>query len=41
MTLQKSVRCQICNEQKELNEVRPAKLIRQPIVDIIRKTHPD
>ncbi|HUX56994.1 MAG TPA: DUF1003 domain-containing protein [Bacteroidales bacterium] len=41
MTLQKSVRCQICNEQKELSEVRPAELVRQPIVDIIRKTHPD
>ena len=41
MTLQNSVRCQICNEQKELSEVRPAELVRQPIVDIIRKTRPD
>jgi uncharacterized membrane protein len=41
MTIQKTVLCQICNEQKELNEVIPAELVRQPIVDIIRKTHPD
>ena len=41
MTLQNSFRCQICNEQKEFSEVIPAELVRQPIVDIIRKTHPD
>ncbi|MBE0523166.1 MAG: hypothetical protein IBX40_02350 [Methanosarcinales archaeon] len=41
MTLQNTVLCQICNEQKELSEVRSAELVRQPIVDIIRKTHPD
>ena len=41
MTLQNTVLCQICNEQKELSEVRPAELIRQPLVDIIKKTYPD
>ncbi len=41
MTFQNTVLCQICNEQKELSEVRPAELVRQPIVEIIQKTHPD
>jgi uncharacterized membrane protein len=37
----KKVLCQICKEKKKLIEVTPAQLIREPIVDIIRKTHPD
>jgi uncharacterized membrane protein len=36
-----TVRCQICGKQKKLSEVRPAALVREPIVEIIRKTHPD
>jgi uncharacterized membrane protein len=35
------VLCQICGRQKKLSEVRPAALVREPIVEIIRKTHPD
>jgi uncharacterized membrane protein len=35
------VLCQICGKPKKLSEVRPAALIREPIVDLIRKTHPD
>jgi uncharacterized membrane protein len=41
MTIQNTVLCQICHEQKELSEARPAELVRQPIVDIIRKTYPE
>jgi uncharacterized membrane protein len=41
MTIQDTILCQICNEEKKLSEVIPAQLVRPPIVDIIRKTHPD
>lgn len=36
-----TVLCQICGQQKKFSEVRPAALVREPIVEIIRKTHPD
>jgi uncharacterized membrane protein len=36
-----TVVCQICNKQKKISEVRPAALIREPIVELIRKDHPD
>jgi uncharacterized membrane protein len=35
------VTCQICKKQKRLSEVSPAALIREPVVEIIRETHPD
>ncbi len=35
------VTCQICGRQKKLSEVRPAALIREPILELIRKEHPD
>lgn len=38
---EKKFLCQICKEKKKLSEVVPAQLVRKPIVDIIRKTHPD
>jgi uncharacterized membrane protein len=38
---QKIVICQICGKQKKLSEIIPAELIREPVVKIIRKTHPD
>jgi uncharacterized membrane protein len=38
---QETVVCQICGKQKRLSEVRPAALIREPLVEIIKKTHPD
>jgi len=38
---QETVLCQICKEQKKLSEVIPAQLIREPIVETIRKTNPD
>jgi uncharacterized membrane protein len=38
---QETVLCQICKQQKKPSEVRPAALIREPIVEIIRETHPD
>lgn len=38
---QETVLCQICKKQKKPDEVRPAALIRESIVEIIRKTHPD
>jgi uncharacterized membrane protein len=33
--------CQICKEQKELSELIPSELVREPLVETIRKTHPD
>jgi uncharacterized membrane protein len=33
--------CQICGEQKKRSEVIPAELVREPLVETIRKTHPD
>jgi len=38
---QDTVLCQICKEQKKRGETIPAELIREPIVEIIRKTYPD
>jgi uncharacterized membrane protein len=38
---QGTVLCQICKERKKLSEVRPAELIREPLVETIRKTHLD
>jgi uncharacterized membrane protein len=33
--------CQICKKRKALNEILPATLVRDPIVEIIMKNHPD
>jgi uncharacterized membrane protein len=38
---QKTLICQICGKQKKPSEVIPAELIREPVIKIIRKTHPD
>jgi uncharacterized membrane protein len=38
---EETVICQICHLKKKLNEVRPAAVIREPIVEIIKRTHPD
>ena len=38
---QGTVLCQICKKQKKLSEVMPAELVREPLVEVIRKTHPD
>jgi uncharacterized membrane protein len=38
---QETVTCQICKKQKKLSEVMPAELVREPLVEVIRKTHPD
>ncbi len=38
---QETVQCQICKEQKKLNEVVPGGIIRAPLVETIRKAHPD
>jgi uncharacterized membrane protein len=38
---QKTLICQICGKQKKPSEVIPAELIREPIIKIIRKTHPN
>jgi uncharacterized membrane protein len=38
---EETVTCQICKKRKKLSEVRPAALIREPIVEIIKKTNPD
>ena len=36
-----TVVCQICKKPKKISEVVPAELVRQPLVETIRKTHPD
>jgi len=36
-----TVRCQICGKQKKLSEVRPAAVVREPLVELIRKDYPD
>jgi uncharacterized membrane protein len=36
-----TVQCQICGKQKKMSEVMPAELVREPLVEMIRKTHPD
>jgi len=38
---QETVICQICKKQKKLSEVVPAELVRGPLVEVIKKTHPD
>jgi uncharacterized membrane protein len=38
---QETVLCQICGKPKKPSEVRPAALIREPLAEIIKKTHPD
>ena len=38
---QATATCQICKKQKKLSEVMPAELIREPLVETIRKTYPD
>lgn len=38
---EETVVCQICGGKKKLSEVRPAALVRDSIVEIIRKTNPD
>jgi uncharacterized membrane protein len=38
---QETVLCQICGKPKKLSEVRPAALVRESLVEIIKKTHPD
>jgi len=35
-----SAACQICGKQKRLIELLPAELVRAPVVEIIRRTHP-
>ncbi|HEX9950055.1 MAG TPA: hypothetical protein VGB29_07845, partial [Thermodesulfobacteriota bacterium] len=37
----KTAMCQICKKRKTLNEVLPGTLVRDPIVEIIMKEHPD
>jgi uncharacterized membrane protein len=41
MPQEKTVICQICGQQKRISEVRPAELVREPLVEAIKKTHPD
>jgi uncharacterized membrane protein len=36
-----TVLCQICKEQRKRSEAIPGELIREPIAETIRKTHPD
>jgi uncharacterized membrane protein len=36
-----TVICQICKKQKKLSEVVPAELVREPLVEVIKKTYPD
>jgi len=38
---QDTVLCQICKKQKKRSEIIPSELIREPIVETIRKTYPD
>jgi len=33
--------CQICNDPKKHDELLPAALVREPLVDLIKKTYPD
>lgn len=35
------VLCQICKEEKRLNEVLPGELVRTPVVELIRKKYPE
>jgi uncharacterized membrane protein len=38
---QEMVICQICGKQKKPSEVIPAGLVREPLIELIRKTHQD
>jgi uncharacterized membrane protein len=38
---QTMVTCQVCREQKKMSEVLTAEIVREPIVEKIRETHPD
>jgi uncharacterized membrane protein len=38
---QETVICQVCKEQKRLSEVLSAEMIREPIAERIKATHPD
>ena len=38
---QENVTCQICQKQKKMNEVIPAELVSEPLVEIIRKAYPN
>lgn len=39
--MKETVLCQTCKEQKVLDEVLSAQLVRDSIVELIRKKHPD
>jgi uncharacterized membrane protein len=38
---QETVLCQICGRQKKITEVVPAEVVREPLVETIRKKYPD
>jgi uncharacterized membrane protein len=38
---QETVLCQICGKPKKISEVRPSAVVREPLVEIIKKTYPD
>jgi len=38
---QENVTCQTCQKQKKITEGIPAELVSEPLVEIIRKEHPD
>lgn len=38
---QETVLCQICKKRRRLSEAIPAEFVREPVAEIIRKTHPD
>jgi len=40
MADQETIPCQICGEEKRINDLVPAALIRASIVDVIVKEHP-
>ena len=40
MNAAKEVICQICNHKKKLNEVLPAELVRESVVETIKKKYP-
>lgn len=40
-TPEASVICQICKNSKHISDVKPAQVIREPLVEIIKKTYPD
>jgi hypothetical protein len=38
---QDTVICQVCKEQKKIGDVLSAEMVREPIVERIKATHPD